>query len=58
MESFIIGLIFVGAIAYLGNIVIKNFSLKNKAGCPKGCGSCAAADVDKIIAKMESQASQ
>ncbi|MES2516457.1 MAG: FeoB-associated Cys-rich membrane protein [Bacteroidota bacterium] len=55
MESIIIGLIFVSAITYLGNIVRKNFSLKNKAGCSKGCGSCGAIDFEKIAADMEAQ---
>lgn len=49
MENSIIALIFIGAVVYLGNIVRQNFSLNKKAGCPKGCGSCSAIDVDKIM---------
>jgi len=49
MENSIIALIFIGAVVYLGNIVRQNFSLRKKAGCPKGCGSCSAIDVDKIM---------
>ena len=52
MENIIIALIFLSAIFYLGNLVRKNFSLKNKAGCSKGCGSCGAIDFDKIEAAM------
>ena len=52
MENIIIALIFLSAIFYLGNIVRMNFSLKNKAGCSKGCGSCGAIDFDKIEAAM------
>lgn len=52
MENIIIALIFLSAIFYLGNIVRKNFSLKNKAGCSKGCGSCGAIDFDKIEASI------
>jgi hypothetical protein len=55
MENIIIGLIFLSAIAYLGNIVYQNFNPKNKAGCSKGCGSCGAIDFDKISSAMESQ---
>jgi FeoB-associated Cys-rich membrane protein len=55
MENFIIILIFVLAVIYLGNLVYKNFNPKNKAGCAKGCGSCGAIDFDKISAQMESQ---
>ena len=55
MENIIIVLIFLSAIFYLGNIVRKNFSLKNKAGCSKGCGSCGAIDFDKIEAQMLAQ---
>jgi hypothetical protein len=55
MENLIIGFIFLGAVFYLGNIVRKNFSLKNKAGCSKGCGSCGAIDFNKISAQIDSQ---
>lgn len=55
MENILITLIFLFAIFYLGNIVRKNFSLKNKAGCSKGCGSCGAIDFDKIEAQLSSQ---
>jgi hypothetical protein len=53
MENIIIGLIFLSAIAYLGNIVYQNFNPKNKAGCAKGCGSCGAIDFDKIVAEIK-----
>ena len=52
MENIIIAIIFLSAIFYLGNLVRKNFSLKNKAGCSKGCGSCGAIDFDKIEASI------
>ena len=55
MKNSIIGLIFLLALIYLGNIVYKNFNPKNKAGCAKGCGSCGAIDFDKIATQMESQ---
>ncbi len=55
MENLFIGLIFLVAIIYLGNLVFQNFNPKNKAGCAKGCGSCGAIDFDKIASKMEPQ---
>ena len=55
MENIIIGLIFILALIYLGNIVYKNFNPKNNAGCAKGCGSCGAIDFDKIASTMELQ---
>ena len=55
MENSIIGLMFLSALIYLGNIVYKNFNPKNKAGCAKGCGSCGAIDFDTIATQMESQ---
>lgn len=42
LETLLILLVFVAALAYLGNMARKAFS-QNEAGCPKGCGSCAAA---------------
>ena len=54
MENLIIGIIFLGAVAYLGKQLMSHFNPKN-VGCAKGCGSCGAIDFDKIAAKMESQ---
>ncbi len=39
IENIIIGAIFLSALAYLGNMVRKQFTAKN-AGCAKGCGTC------------------
>ena len=39
IESIVIGIVFLGALAYLGNVVKNQFSAKN-TGCAKGCGSC------------------
>lgn len=52
MENIIIGIIFVGAVAYLVNLVRKNFSPK-QTGCSKGCGACGAIDADKIVAQFQ-----
>lgn len=55
MENIIIGLTFIAAVTYLGNLVYQNFNSKNKAGCAKGCGSCGAIDFDKISLELESK---
>lgn len=55
MENVVIGIIFLVALVYLGNLVFQNFNPKNKAGCAKGCGSCGAIDFDKIASEMEPQ---
>jgi hypothetical protein len=42
VENVLILLLFLGALAYLGNLVRKAFRRNTAAGCPKGCGTCAA----------------
>ena len=37
MENIIIGVVFIGAIAYLGKQLASHFSPKS-TGCAKGCG--------------------
>ncbi len=44
LETLLIALLFLGALAYLGNGVRKAFSRRQAAGCAKGCGTCAAAE--------------
>lgn len=48
IESIVITLLFVLALAYLGNLVRKQFSTKNTGGCAKGCGACGNLDFQKI----------
>lgn len=40
IENIVIGVVFLGALAYLGNTVRKQFAAKNNPGCAKGCGTC------------------
>lgn len=49
VENLLILLLFLGALAYLGNLARRAFSRKSAAGCPKGCGTCAAAEATKKI---------
>jgi hypothetical protein len=55
IESIVITLLFVLALAYLGNLVWKQFSTKNKAGCAKGCGACGNIDFEKIEQQIASK---
>ena len=52
IETIIIGIVFIGALAYLGNTVRKQFTVKNNAGCAKGCGTCQL-DMSKFPAIKE-----
>lgn len=52
IENIVIGVVFLGALAYLGNMVRKQFTAKNNAGCAKGCGSCQI-DMSKFPAVKE-----
>lgn len=49
-ENIIIGIIFIGAVAYLANVVRKQFSAKS-TGCAKNCGG--ACDVEFKIPEIE-----
>jgi hypothetical protein len=45
MENIIIGIIFVAALAYLGRIVYRQFTVKN-ASCAKNCGGACGVKID------------
>jgi hypothetical protein len=46
LQQVLIGLIFTGAIAYIGSLVYRSF--RSKAGCASGCGKCGSIDFAKI----------
>ena len=48
VEHLIIFLLFTLALVYLGNLVRKQFSVRNAGGCAKGCGACGNLDFKKI----------
>jgi hypothetical protein len=52
LETLLILALFVGAVAYLGRMVWKAFFSRQQAGCAKGCGSCGAVDIEKMIEKQ------
>jgi hypothetical protein len=46
LQQALIGLIFSGAIAYIGSMVYRSF--QSKTGCASGCGKCGSIDFAKI----------
>lgn len=42
VEGIVIGILFIGAVVYLLNLLKHNFKAKED-GCAKGCGSCSPA---------------
>jgi hypothetical protein len=51
VQEIIVGLAFVGAVAYVGQLLYK--SLQSKSACTSGCGKCAALDFQKIEAQIK-----
>ena len=51
LQQVLVGLIFFGAIAYIGWIVYKTFQAKT--GCASGCGKCGAIDFAKIEQQLK-----
>ena len=51
LQQVLVGLIFLGAIAYLGSLVYKIFQAKT--GCASGCGKCGAIDFAKIEQQLK-----
>jgi hypothetical protein len=56
IQQILIGIIFLGAIFYLGRMITRNFS-PDKKGCAKGCGCDAIEPVTKtnIIKSSKTQ---
>jgi hypothetical protein len=54
IQQVLIGIIFLGAIFYLGRMIARNFS-PNKKGCAKGCGCDAIEPVTNIIKSSKTQ---
>jgi hypothetical protein len=46
IQQIVIGLIFITALGYIGNLIYKSFQAKN--ACSSGCGKCGAIDLEKI----------
>ncbi|MFT4031718.1 MAG: FeoB-associated Cys-rich membrane protein [Siphonobacter sp.] len=48
MEIAVIAVLFIGAVAYIGNLFRKQFNASKTGGCAKGCGTCAASKLNEI----------
>jgi hypothetical protein len=51
IQQLLVAVFFVGALAYLGQLVYRSFKAKS-AGCASGCGKCGAIDLNKIEAQI------
>ena len=61
-QYLLIGLLFLGALLYVGRIFWRAFFVKTEGGCAKGCGgACSTIDVEglqRTIAAAASRAGQ
>jgi hypothetical protein len=51
VQEIVVGLIFIGALAYLGRILYNQFQAKST--CASGCNKCTAVDFNKIEAALK-----
>ena len=51
IQEIIIGLLFLSALGYVGNLLYNNMQAKN--ACSTGCGKCGAADLSKVEAILK-----
>ena len=52
IQSVIVGIIFLGALGYLGNVIFKSLSAKS---CATGCGKCGVLDLAKIEQQIKAK---
>ena len=52
IQEILIGLVFIGALWYVGRMVIKAFR-GSAAGCSTGCGKCGALDFTKLEKQLK-----
>jgi len=46
IQQLVIGVIFIGALSYIGRVIYRSF--KAKSNCSTGCAKCNAIDFAKI----------
>jgi len=46
IQQLFVGLIFLAAVAYVAQLIFRNFQAKS--ACDSGCGKCGAVDFKKI----------
>lgn len=50
IQQILLGLIFLGAVVYLGRLIMRQF--RAESGCASGCGKCGALDIKEIEKKL------
>jgi hypothetical protein len=53
VQGILVGLIFLGAVAYLGYVIYQQ--LQSKAACATGCGKCSVVDFKKIEVDLKAR---
>jgi len=53
IQQLLLGIIFLGAVFYLGRIFFRSFQAKS--GCASGCGKCGAVDFAKIEQQIKAR---
>jgi len=51
LQQIIVGVIFLGALVYIGRMVYRSFQAKS--GCATACGKCSAIDFQKIETQIK-----
>ena len=51
IQQILVGLIFIGALAYVGRLIVRNFQAKSS--CDSGCGKCNAVDFARIEKQLK-----
>jgi hypothetical protein len=53
LQEIIVGIVFMGAVSYVGHLIYK--SLQSKSACSTGCGKCGAIDLQKIESQIKAK---
>lgn len=53
LQQILVGVIFLGALLYVGRLIYKSFHAK--AGCATACGKCGAIDFQKMEAQIKKE---
>lgn len=51
IQTLIVAIIFITAVAYIGRMIFKSFQAKS--ACDSGCGKCGAVDFNKIEKQLK-----
>jgi len=51
IQQLLVGLVFSGALFYVGRMIYKSFQAKS--ACSTGCGKCGAVDFQKIEQQLK-----